>query len=59
MFLIKLQSVIDHWDAMTSDRPYRPAIPDKKVCEEIKSLAGAYFDPEVVKTFLRMDIKSN
>jgi PAS domain S-box-containing protein len=55
----RIFSVIDHWDAMTSDRPYRPAIPDKKVREEIKSLAGFYFDPEVVKTFLRMNIKSN
>ncbi len=55
----RIFSVIDHWDAMTSERPYRPAIPDKKVREEIRSLAGSCFDPEVVKTFLRMDIKSN
>ncbi len=52
----RIFAVVDHWDAMTSDRPYRPAVPAKKVLEDIKSLSGEYFDPKVVKTFLKMKI---
>ena len=42
----------DVWDALTSDRPYRPARPREWVLEHIKSQAGTHFDPRVVDVFL-------
>lgn len=50
----RIFSVVDVWDALCSDRPYRPAWPEKKVQEHIKSLSGSDFDPEVVQAFLKM-----
>jgi HD-GYP domain-containing protein (c-di-GMP phosphodiesterase class II) len=47
-------AVVDVWDALRSDRPYRPAWPDEKTREHIRSLSGSHFDPEVVKVFLAL-----
>ena len=44
-------SVADAFDAMTSDRPYRKAIPFYQACQEIADGAGSQFDPAVVVTF--------
>jgi len=44
--------VVDVWDALRSDRPYRPGWPEAKVREHILSLAGTHFDPQVVEAFL-------
>jgi hypothetical protein len=41
-------SVADAFDAMTSDRPYREAIPFGQACQEIADGAGSQFDPAVV-----------
>ncbi|MBF6611949.1 MAG: HD domain-containing protein [Chloroflexi bacterium] len=51
----RIFAVVDVWDALCSDRPYRPAWPEAKVREHIRSLAGTHFDPEVVEAFLAMD----
>jgi PAS domain S-box-containing protein/putative nucleotidyltransferase with HDIG domain len=48
----RIFTVIDVWDAVTSDRPYRPAWPKEKALEYIKSLSGTQFDPKVVEIFL-------
>jgi len=48
----RLFAVVDVWDALTSDRPYRKAWDREKVIEHIKSLSGTHFDPKVVKVFL-------
>ena len=45
-------TVIDNWDALNSDRPYRKAWPREKVIAYIKENAGSIFDPEVVEAFL-------
>jgi response regulator RpfG family c-di-GMP phosphodiesterase len=45
--------VADSFDAMTSDRPYRPAMTASKAVAEVKKCAGTQFDPVVVKAFLR------
>jgi putative nucleotidyltransferase with HDIG domain len=48
----RIFAVADVWDALTSDRPYRPARPREWVLEHIKSQAGTHFDPRVVDVFL-------
>ena len=50
----RLFSVADTLDAITSDRPYRPAQSIAAAREEILRWSGRQFDPEVVKTFLSM-----
>lgn len=47
-------AVADVWDALCSDRPYRPAWERDKALSYIKSLSGVHFDPKVVEVFLRL-----
>ena len=42
----------DAWDAMTSDRPYRAAMPEAEARAELRSAAGSQFDPAVVDALL-------
>ncbi len=48
----RIVQVADAYDAMTEDRPYRPAMPSEVARCWIEGLSGAYFDPEVVDCFL-------
>ncbi|HET6450290.1 MAG TPA: HD domain-containing phosphohydrolase [Spirochaetia bacterium] len=48
----RIFSIMDTLDAMTSDRPYRAALPFWAAREEIVSKAGTRFDPDIVKAFL-------
>jgi HD-GYP domain-containing protein (c-di-GMP phosphodiesterase class II) len=48
----RIFAVVDVWDALTSDRPYRPAWSEGRTLEYIKEQAGRYFDPNVVEVFL-------
>ncbi len=50
----RLFAIVDVWDALRSDRPYRPAWPEEQVIEYIKGLSGKQFDPRVVDAFLNM-----
>ena len=50
----RIFGVVDMYDALTSDRPYRQAWPKEKAVEHIRSLAGTHFDPQCVETFLRL-----
>ena len=50
----RIFAVIDVWDALRSDRPYRAAWPQAKALAHIKEGAGSHFDPKVVEVFLRM-----
>jgi putative two-component system response regulator len=50
----RIFSIVDVWDALTSDRPYRPAWNKEKVLEYIKDQSGKHFDPYVVEQFLKM-----
>ncbi|MGC9070957.1 MAG: HD domain-containing phosphohydrolase [Elusimicrobiales bacterium] len=50
----RIVSVIDAWDAMTSDRPYRKALTKEKAIEELKKGSGKQFDPKVVDAFLEL-----
>ncbi len=48
----RIFAVVDVWDALTSDRPYRSAWPEDKARDYIREQSGILFDPEVVKAFL-------
>jgi len=45
-------AVVDVWDAMRSDWPYRAGRPNEQVREHIQSLSGTHFDPQVVRVFV-------
>ena len=47
----RIFSVVDVWDALRSDRPYRAGWPKSKVIEHLKSRRGTHFDPDVVDVF--------
>jgi HD-GYP domain-containing protein (c-di-GMP phosphodiesterase class II) len=53
-FHARIFAVIDVWDAMVYDRPYRTAIPRDEALRIIGNLSGSHFDPEVVEAFLRL-----
>jgi response regulator RpfG family c-di-GMP phosphodiesterase len=48
----RIISVADTYDAMTSDRAYRRALPHEVTATEIERCAGSQFDPDVAKTFV-------
>jgi PAS domain S-box-containing protein len=47
-------AVIDIWDALRFDRPYRKAWSEQKVQDYLRSLAGTHLDPKVVEAFLSL-----
>lgn len=50
----RIFAVVDVWDAMISDRPYRGGLPRPEVLQHIEEQSGKHFDPKVVKAFLEM-----
>ncbi|HEX8683293.1 MAG TPA: HD-GYP domain-containing protein, partial [Ardenticatenaceae bacterium] len=50
----RIFAVVDVWDALRSDRPYRPAWEKERVLEHIRQGAGKHFDPRMVSSFLEM-----
>jgi PAS domain S-box-containing protein len=50
----RIFSVVDIWDALRSDRPYRSAWPIRKVLEYIKESGGTILDPNIVELFLKL-----
>ena len=50
----RIVAVIDAYDAMTSDRPYRKALPIKTAVKELKEGAGTQFDPKIVDIFINI-----
>ncbi len=48
----RLLAVADSFDAMTSVRPYRAALPLNEAVEEIERCAGGQFDPEIAGAFV-------
>jgi cyclic di-GMP phosphodiesterase len=50
----RIFTVVDVWDALVSDRPYRSCWEGRRVCEYIQENAGTIFDPEVVRCFLEL-----
>lgn len=54
----RIFAVIDVWDALTSDRPYRNAWKQEKALEYIQENSGTHFDPHVVDVFME-EIETN
>ena len=50
----RLFAVVDIWDALLSDRPYRRAWPEERVREHIRGLAGTHLDPWAVELFMQL-----
>ena len=49
----RIFAVVDVWDALTADRPYRKAWSNKKALDHIQKESGKHFDPQVVEVFLK------
>jgi len=47
----RIFAVVDAYDAITSDRPYRKGVPPEEALREIKANAGTQFDPQVAEAF--------
>jgi len=50
----RILAVVDAYDAMRSDRPYRRALLQEEAIAELKENAGSQFDPLIVKVFLEI-----
>jgi putative two-component system response regulator len=50
----RLFAVVDVWDALTSDRPYRPAWTKEEAFNYIREQSGKHFDPQVVELFFKV-----
>ena len=50
----RVLSVVDCFDALTSDRPYRPKLPNSEALQILRDRSGWMYDPRVVGTFIRV-----
>ncbi len=50
----RIVALVDSFDAMTHDRPYRPALSFDRALQEIEAAAGTKFDPGMTTTFLAL-----
>jgi putative two-component system response regulator len=50
----RIIAVVDAWDAMTTDRPYRPALDEAEALRRLRAGSGSQWDPRVVDTFLAL-----
>jgi HD-GYP domain-containing protein (c-di-GMP phosphodiesterase class II) len=55
----RIFAIVDIWDALSNERPYRDAWPEDKVIEYIKNTSGIELDPNVVEKFLGLIEKEN
>jgi len=50
----RIFTVVDNWDALTSDRPYREAWSREKTSDYLREESGKKFDPKIVDAFITM-----
>ncbi len=50
----RLFSIVDVWDALSSNRPYRPAWPQHQVLDYIRYQSNRHFEPEITRAFLEI-----
>lgn len=48
----RICAVVDFFDALTMDRPYRPAVKTETVLTMMRELSGSHFDPDVLSAFI-------
>ncbi len=53
----RIFSIVDVWDALLSNRPYRKGCTEETVLEYIRKYSGIYFDPHLVESFLELHHK--
>ena len=53
----RIFALVDVWDALRSDRPYRPAWDGEKVLAHLREGSGKHFDPRVVEAFFALHEK--
>jgi HD-GYP domain-containing protein (c-di-GMP phosphodiesterase class II) len=52
----RMFAVVDVYDALTSDRPYRAAWSRERALEYLREQSGKHFDPHVLEAFLRLEL---
>ncbi|MFO7883168.1 MAG: HD domain-containing phosphohydrolase, partial [Kosmotogaceae bacterium] len=50
----RLLSIVDSYDAMNSDRPYRKKLSAQDILKELENESGKQFDPDMVKIFISL-----
>jgi HD-GYP domain-containing protein (c-di-GMP phosphodiesterase class II) len=50
----RLFALVDVWDALSSDRPYRAAWPSTKIYQHILQGSGTHFDPDLIPIFFKV-----
>jgi putative nucleotidyltransferase with HDIG domain len=55
----RIFTIVDHWEALSSDRPYRRALPKETIIEYIRENSGIIYDPNISEIFLKMIGSSN
>lgn len=50
----RIVGLVDAFDAMTHERPYKPAWPVQQALEEVRRCSGSHFDPDLAEAFLRL-----
>jgi HD-GYP domain-containing protein (c-di-GMP phosphodiesterase class II) len=53
-FVVRLFSIVDVWDSLHSDRPYRKGWPADRVRQHIRDQGGKHFDPKLADLFVRL-----
>lgn len=54
----RLFAIVDVWDALRSDRPYRPAWTKEQAFDYIRDQSGKHFDPQIVELFFKVVAES-
>ena len=49
----RIFAIVDVWDALCHNRPYRAAWPHAQICDYIRAQSGSHFDPAVVDVFFK------
>jgi PAS domain S-box-containing protein len=58
-FEARIFAIVDVWDALRSDRPYRKAWTNEKTRKYILEQSGTHFDPQVVQAFMELLVRNN